>query len=78
MQEGSELRIAVLIDADNVPYAHVKGMLEEISRYGTPTIKRIYGDWTSSNLSGRCCWKTPSFPSSNTVIRWGKTPPIRS
>lgn len=54
MQEGSELRIAVLIDADNVPYAHVKGMLEEISRYGTPTIKRIYGDWTSSNLSG---WK---------------------
>ena len=32
----------------------VKGMLEEISRYGTPTIKRIYGDWTSSNLSG---WK---------------------
>lgn len=54
MQEGSELRIAVLIDADNVPYAHVKGMLEEISRYGMPTIKRIYGDWTSSNLSG---WK---------------------
>ena len=54
MQEGSELRIAVLFDADNVPYAHVKGMLEEISRYGTPTIKRIYGDWTSSNLSG---WK---------------------
>lgn len=54
MQEGSELRIAVLVDADNVPYAHVKGMLEEISRYGTPTIKRIYGDWTSSNLSG---WK---------------------
>ena len=54
MQEGSELRIAVLIDADNVPYAHVKGMIEEISRYGTPTIKRIYGDWTSSNLSG---WK---------------------
>ena len=54
MQEGSELRIAVLIDADNVPYAHVKGMLEEISRYGAPTIKRIYGDWTSSNLSG---WK---------------------
>ena len=54
MQEGSELRIAVLIDADNVPYSHVKGMLEEITRYGTPTIKRIYGDWTSSNLSG---WK---------------------
>lgn len=54
MQEGASCASAVLIDADNVPYAHVKGMLEEISRYGTPTIKRIYGDWTSSNLSG---WK---------------------
>lgn len=54
MQEGRDLRIAVLIDADNVPYAHVKGMMEEISRYGTPTIKRIYGDWTTMGLSG---WK---------------------
>ena len=42
MQESSpDLRLAVLIDADNVPYANVKAMLAEIARYGTPTIKRI-------------------------------------
>lgn len=52
--ENNELRLAVLIDADNVPYAHVQAMMGEITRYGTPTIKRIYGDWTSMGLSG---WK---------------------
>lgn len=52
--ENNDLRLAVLIDADNVPYAHVQAMMEEITRYGTPTIKRIYGDWTNMGLSG---WK---------------------
>lgn len=47
-------KLAVLIDADNVPYANVTQMLEEISRYGTPTIKRIYADWTKPTVSG---WK---------------------
>lgn len=51
---NSELRLAVLIDADNVPYSYVKEMLEEIARYGTPTMKRIYGDWTQPTVSG---WK---------------------
>ncbi len=49
-----ELKLAVLIDADNIPYANIKGMLEEIAKYGTPTFKRIYGDWTRPSLSG---WK---------------------
>lgn len=49
-----EDKLAVLIDADNVPYAHVKEMLDEIAKYGIPTIKRIYADWTSPNMSG---WK---------------------
>ncbi|MDX9892573.1 MAG: NYN domain-containing protein [Bacteroidales bacterium] len=49
-----EERLAVLIDADNVPYANVKEMLEEISKNGTPTIKRIYADWTKPTVSG---WK---------------------
>ena len=40
------LKLAVLIDADNVPYAQVNEMLQEIAKYGTPTTKRIYGDWT--------------------------------
>ena len=49
-----ELKLAVLIDADNVSYTNVKGMLEEIAKYGTPTFKRIYGDWTKPQLTG---WK---------------------
>ena len=51
---NNDLQIAVLIDADNVPYKSVKGILEEVTRYGTPTIKRIYGDWTNQRLNG---WK---------------------
>jgi len=45
------LNLAVLIDGDNIPSAHVKEMMEEIAKYGNPTIKRIYGDWTKPNLS---------------------------
>ena len=43
--------LAVLIDGDNIPSAHVTEMMEEIAKYGNPTIKRIYGDWTSPHLS---------------------------
>ena len=43
--------LAVLIDGDNIPSAHVKEMMEEIAKYGNPTIKRIYGDWTNPHLS---------------------------
>ena len=55
MEQIKELRLAVLIDADNIPYANVKGMMEEIAKYGTPTFKRIYGDWTKPTLTG---WKS--------------------
>jgi len=50
----NDLHLAVLIDADNVPCSSIKGVMEEIAIYGTPTIKRIYGDWTSPNVGG---WK---------------------
>lgn len=43
--------IAVLIDGDNIPSAQVKEMMEEIAKYGNPTIKRIYGDWTRPGLT---------------------------
>ncbi len=46
-----ESRLAVLIDGDNIPSTHVKEMMEEIAKYGNPTLKRIYGDWTKPNLS---------------------------
>jgi len=45
------VNLAVLIDGDNIPSAFVKEMMEEIAKYGNPTIKRIYGDWTKPNLS---------------------------
>ncbi|MGB5555129.1 MAG: NYN domain-containing protein [Flavobacteriaceae bacterium] len=45
-----DLNIAVLIDGDNIPSAYVKEMMEEIAKYGNPTIKRIYGDWTNPRL----------------------------
>lgn len=46
-----DLMLAVLIDGDNIPSAYVKEMMEEIAKYGNPTIKRIYGDWTNPKLS---------------------------
>lgn len=46
-----DLKLAVLIDGDNIPSAYVKEMMQEIAKYGNPTIKRIYGDWTKPTLS---------------------------
>ncbi len=46
-----DIKLAVLIDGDNIPSAYVKEMMEEIAKYGNPTIKRIYGDWTKPSLS---------------------------
>ena len=66
MDTPKELKLAVLIDADNVPYANIKGMLEEIAKYGTPTFKRIYGDWTNVNLSG---WKNVLLENAITPIQ---------
>lgn len=66
MENTRELRLAVLIDADNVPYSNIKGMLEEIAKYGTPTFKRIYGDWTKPTLSG---WKTVLLENAITPVQ---------
>ncbi|MCC8074816.1 MAG: NYN domain-containing protein [Clostridiales bacterium] len=54
MPEPIELRLAVLIDADNAPRTAMKEIMEEIAVYGSPTIKRIYGDWTTPNMAS---WK---------------------
>jgi len=50
----NDKRIAVLIDADNVSDKYIKYIFDEISNHGTPTYKRIYGDWTKPQLSS---WK---------------------
>ncbi len=55
MKTNDDLKLAVIIDADNVPSTNIKGMMEEIAKYGIPTFKRIYGDWTKPNLAG---WKS--------------------
>ena len=47
-------RLAVLIDADNASASVTHELMAEIAKYGTPTVRRAYGDWTTQNLAG---WK---------------------
>ena len=61
-----DLKLAVLIDGDNIPSANVKEMMEEIAKYGNPTIKRIYGDWTKPRLSK---WKNLLLENAITPIQ---------
>jgi uncharacterized LabA/DUF88 family protein len=65
-ETSKDLKLAVLIDADNVPYANVKEMFEEIAKYGTPTFKRIYADWTKPTVSG---WKNVLLENAITPIQ---------
>ncbi len=66
MQTTSELRLAVLIDAENVPSANIKEMMEEIAKYGTPTFKRIYADWTKPHVTR---WKNLLLENAITPIQ---------
>jgi len=54
MPSPSTDNLAVLIDADNAQASIASELLAEVSSYGTATVKRAYGDWTTPNLSG---WK---------------------
>lgn len=62
----NDRRIAVLIDADNVSDKYIKAVLDEISNHGTPTYKRIYGDWTKPQLAS---WKSVLLTNSITPIQ---------
>lgn len=66
MEKQKELKLAVLIDADNVSYTYVKEMFEEIAKYGTPTFKRIYADWTKQTVAG---WKKVLLENAITPIQ---------
>ncbi|HEX2786406.1 MAG TPA: NYN domain-containing protein [Ignavibacteria bacterium] len=66
MEPIKDLRLAVLIDAENVPSTSIKGMLEEIAKYGTPAFKRIYADWTSPHVSR---WKSALLENAITPIQ---------
>ena len=61
-----EDRIALLIDADNVSAKYIKPILDELSKYGNVTYKRIYGDWTRSNSAS---WKEELLQNSITPVQ---------
>lgn len=60
------MRLAVLIDADNAPRDCLNGIMEEVAIYGTPNIKRAYGDWSTRNLAG---WKQELLDNSVTPMQ---------
>ena len=60
------LRLAVLIDADNAPRDCLQGIMEEVAIYGTPNLKKAYGDWSTRNLSG---WKQTLLDNSVTPVQ---------
>ena len=70
-----EDKYALLIDADNVSAKYIKPILDELSKYGNVTYKRIYGDWTST-YNSRNCSRIPLLRSSSSVTRMGKMQPI--
>jgi hypothetical protein len=53
-RDGAKL-LAVMIDADNVLSRHAEAILKEVGRIGEPALRRVYGDWSSSQLAG---WKS--------------------
>jgi len=55
VNETSQNRLAVLIDADNAQPSITEGLLSEVAKYGVASVKRVYGDWTTPSLSG---WKS--------------------
>ena len=65
-KQSSEKRFALLIDADNVSAKYIKPITDELSKYGTVTYKRIYGDWT---LTLHAKWKDALLENSITPIQ---------
>ena len=64
--ELNDKKFAVLVDADNISHRKIKDILDEIANYGTPTIKRIYGDFTKSALGS---WKNVLLDNSITPVQ---------
>ena len=68
---NTDQNLAVLIDADNIPSAYIKEMMEEIAKYGNPTVKRIYGDWTKPQVTK---WKNILLENAlNPIQQYGYT-----
>ena len=68
---NTDQNLAVLIDADNIPSAYIKEMMEKIAKYGNPTVKRIYGDWTKPQVTK---WKNILLENAlNPIQQYGYT-----
>lgn len=66
MIKMEDKRFAVLIDGDNASFRKLDEMLDEVAKFGVPTIKRIYGDWTKSNTEG---WKNQLLENAITPVQ---------
>ena len=66
MNNDTDLKFAILIDADNVSEKYIKIVLEEVANSGVATYKRIYGDWTSPRLAS---WKSCLLDNSITPMQ---------
>ena len=64
--EQNNLKLAVLIDADNISYKYLRTLFDEIAQYGIAYVKRVYGDWSSASLSP---WKKEALEFSTTPIQ---------
>lgn len=64
--ELNDKKFAALVDADNISHRKIKDILDEIANYGTPTIKRIYGDFTNPKFAA---WKEVLLENSITPIQ---------
>ena len=79
MATTNTTRLAVLIDSDNTTASLTAELLAEIAKYGTPTIKRAYGDWTTQQLVGwkEECSGTRFSPCNSSPTPAARTPPTR-
>lgn len=66
IMELNDKKFAVLVDADNISHRKIKDILDEIANYSTPTIKRIYGDFTNPKFAA---WKEVLLENSITPIQ---------
>lgn len=66
METEKTMKIAVLIDAENISYKYAKLILDEASNFGAVTCRRIYGDWSSAGLSS---WRSPIMDYSINAIQ---------
>jgi hypothetical protein len=66
--EDGQRHLAVLIDADNAQASIIEGLLAEIARYGVASVKRIYGDWTSTHTAQQFPYTTGKNATDSAMI----------